>query len=131
MMDYIEETMYFYFVPIFSDSANVKMINPKKVYCVDNGLINSVTTKTDEFGWLYENLVAINLISKDKDIFYYNGEGECDFIVFDKKLKENSAIQVTYDLNEDNKEREIGGLLEGMDRIKSKKGILINKNMDK
>jgi len=36
-----------------------------------------------------------------KDIFYYSGKGECDFVVFHKGNMQ-TAIQVCYQLNADN-----------------------------
>ncbi|MEI7897448.1 MAG: hypothetical protein WCJ26_10470, partial [bacterium] len=48
MMDYLSyfaDAYLFFFVPKFSYSLKVQVVNPKKVYCIDNGFIdvNSVS----------------------------------------------------------------------------------------
>ncbi len=125
IISYVEDTFYFFFVPIFSNSTNVRIMNPKKCYIIDTGLINCVSTKRVDTGWLYENLVAINLIRKGYELFYFKEKNECDFIAINKIKKEKIAIQVTLD---ENKEREIKGLIEAMEKLKIKRGIIINKN---
>ncbi len=71
-----------------------------------------------------ENLVFIELKRRKKEVYYYSGKRECDFILKEGvRIKE--AIQVCYELNEDNKEREINGLLEAMDKFKLKHGIIL------
>ena len=128
LINYIEDTLYFFFVHIYSESAKKRMMNPKKGFVIDNGLIDSIITSKEEIGWLYENLVAIELKRRGYDLFYYSDKNECDFIAINKIKKETLSIQVT--LNTD-KEREIQGLLEALERTNSKKGLLINKTEDK
>ena len=48
---------------------------------------------------------------------------ECDFIA--KKDNTFKAIQVCYNLNENNRTREINGLVEAMDKLNLKKGEII------
>ena len=57
-------------------------------------------------------------------MFFYNEKGECDFITR-KGTKINSAIQVCYDLNNDNKEREINGLMEVLTKFKLDEGMIL------
>ena len=56
-------------------------------------------------------------------------KGECDFLI-----KENSriiiAIQVAYELNEDNKKREIEGLLEAMRKFGLMEGFILTYNQE-
>ena len=40
------------------------------------------------------------------------------------------AIQVTFELNEDNKRREIDGLLEALDKFGLKEGLIVTNNQD-
>ncbi len=128
LVNYLEDTMYFFFVPIYSESQNIRTTNPKKVYLVDNGLIKSIISKPEEEGWLYENLVAIELLRQGKEISYFKGKGECDFISIDKIKKISMPIQVTL---EPDSEREIQGLLEAMNRINVNQGTIITKAEDK
>ncbi len=70
-----------------------------------------------------ENLV-FNCLNNNHEVFYYSDKKECDFlIVKNKEIKQ--AIQVCYELNEDNREREIEGLTEAMDKFKLKEGLLL------
>jgi predicted AAA+ superfamily ATPase len=75
-------------------------------------------------GKLLENIVAVELKRQEKEIFYYFEKHECDFIIRQgTKIKE--VIQVNYELNEDNKEREIAGLIEAMEKFKLKEGLIL------
>ncbi len=57
-----------------------------------------------------ENLVFLNLRRNGKEIFYFKDKKECDFVIKEKNGI-TQAIQVCYNLNEDNKKREIDGLV--------------------
>ena len=62
-------------------------------------------------------------------MFYYFGEKECDFLaVKNKEVKQ--AIQVCYELNEDNRKREIAGLTEAMKKFRLKEGLIITYNQE-
>jgi len=94
----------------FSYKIKKQIKSKRKIYCIDNGLISGVSLNFSENkGALFENLVFSELIKFGcNDIFFYNENKECDFIVkFKNKL---IAIQVCYEINNVNKEREISGL---------------------
>ncbi|MBU4351684.1 MAG: ATP-binding protein [Nanoarchaeota archaeon] len=127
---YFEESYLFFTVPKFDYSYKKQLVNPKKIYSIDVGLAkaNSASFSEDR-GRILENLVFLRLRRDYKGIFYFKGKKECDFIVKDKgKAKE--AIQVCYELNEDNQERELGGLKEAMQELKLKKGNIITFNQE-
>lgn len=75
-------------------------------------------------GRALENLFFLHLRKLYPEIFYFKEEKECDFLVKDKG-KIADAIQVCYQLNKDNEEREISGLPEAMKRFNLKKGTII------
>ena len=55
-----------------------------KIYCIDNGLRNSVSFKfSKDEGKLAENLVFLKLRREEKDIYYWKSEKQegVDFIV--------------------------------------------------
>lgn len=84
---YLENSYLFSFVPMYSHSVRAMLINPRKVYCVDNGLIDAVSLKSsNDLGHKLENLVYIHLRRKYKEIFYFDNRNasECDFIVMSK-----------------------------------------------
>ncbi|MBN2013957.1 MAG: ATP-binding protein [Candidatus Altiarchaeota archaeon] len=86
----------------------------KKIYCIDNGLLNTVSFKfAEDTGKLMENQVYIELKRRNKQVYYHKDKHECDFLTQEKN-KITSAIQVTHTLNDENEDREINGLLEAM-----------------
>ena len=89
------------------------------------GLINLISFKfSKNSGRILENIVFLELKRKNKDVFYHKEKSECDFIIKDK-LKIVQAIQVTQNLDDSNKSREIAGLLEACNRYKLKEGMIL------
>ncbi len=127
-ISYFEEAYLLFTLPKFDYSLKKQLVNPKKIYSVDNGMsnFNSASFSLDK-GRMLENIVFLNLRKKYKNLFYFKEKNECDFIVKDKKIM---AIQVCYDLNEDNKKRELGGLLEAMRELKLKNGLILTFNQE-
>jgi len=122
--------MYFFFVPIYSNSKRKQNSNPKKCYVIDTGLSNCLLKRpgTND-GWNFENLVFIELKRKNKEVYYFKGKSECDFIVVTNNKVE--AIQVCFDFNDSTKDREINGLLEAMASLNIDKGTIITKDLSK
>ena len=57
-------------------------------------------------GRMLENLVFIELKRQQKEICYFKNRGGCDFVAA-KNTEIESIIQVCYELNEENIEREV------------------------
>jgi predicted AAA+ superfamily ATPase len=113
----------------FDYSYRKQMINEKKIYIVDNGLITAISTRlTTDKGWLLENAVY-NILSTFGNIFYFSNKNECDFIVqnYDKTI---SAFQVCYDFNTHNREREIKGIKEAMDFFDINNSIILTSDYE-
>ena len=129
-ISYLEETYFVRTINKFDYSPKKQIINDKKLYVLDNGFLQVLSTKmTKDHGWLLENLV-FNILSSEHTIFYYSGGKECDFLVIkNKEIKQ--AIQVCYELNEQNETREIEGLRDAMDTFKLKEGLLLTSGQDK
>ena len=109
-------------------SIRKQYANPRKVYSVDAALAEDVSFKfTEDKGRVIENIVFIELKRRNKEVFYHKGKYECDFVL-KSKLKIVEAIQVCYELNENNKEREINGLKEAMDKLSIEEGIILTFN---
>ena len=110
----------------YGESTKKVVRSPKKIYFLDNGLRNLLVTRRDiDRGNLLENTVFIHLFRKGYRIFYFKERHECDFI-FSSELSPNfHAVQVCYELNEQNKEREVGGLVEAMEFFKLKEGLIL------
>ncbi|MBN2517347.1 MAG: ATP-binding protein [Candidatus Altiarchaeota archaeon] len=121
---YLQDTHLVSLVNKFDYSLKKQLINDKKLYVLDNGFISAISTKIAEGkGWMLENLV-FNALKRDRNIFYYGGKRECDFIVVDRG-RIDAAVQVCYELTGENKEREISGLVEAMDKLKLKEGLIL------
>jgi predicted AAA+ superfamily ATPase len=133
IMEYLSHLEYawlFQFIPKFSHSIRRQLVNPRKVYSIDTGLISvNSNSFTDDNGRKLENLVFLHLRRKYKEIYYFSEKGECDFIVYNKG-KFHEAVQVCYNLNADNIDRELNGLIEAMKFFKTKKGTIITLNQE-
>ena len=80
-------------------------------------------------GRLLENLVYLELLRRRKEVYYYAGKNECDFLV-KEGLNIAQAIQVVYQLDASNREREFLGLQEAMQTYNIKQGLLITFQID-
>ena len=105
-----------------------QLVSQKKIYAIDNGLIRTNSSSfSEDKGKMLENIVFINLRKKYKNIFYFQEKKECDFVI-KEKTKITKAVQVCYELNEDNKDREIKGLVEALEKFNLKKGLILTFN---
>ena len=129
-VSYFEDSYLMFTVPKFDYSLKKQIINPKKVYSIDNGLsnVNSASFSADR-GRMLENIVFLQLRRKYKDIFYFKEENECDFLVKERN-KIIAAIQVCYELHEDNKKREIDGLLKPIIEFNLENGLILTYNQE-
>ncbi len=130
-ISYIENSYFAFSLPIFSYKIKNQIQYPKKIYFIDNVFINAISTKfMNNFGRLYENLVAIELKRKKKNSYYWKNseKEEVDFVVKeDTKVKQ--LIQVCYDITEqDTKKREIKALLKASKDLKCDNLLVINRD---
>ena len=113
------------FIPMFDYSQKKQNNNPKKVYAIDTGLVEINTPSfTKDMGHKLENLVFLALRQGSKEIYYYSGVGECDFLIMSKGVI-SRAVQVCLELNNDNLQREISGLYEAMEKFKLADGTIV------
>lgn len=130
LMNSLEDAYLLFTVNLFDYSLKKQMRNQRKVYCVDNGILSKVSFQfTNNYGRLLENLVFVELKRRGLEVYFHKGKGECDFIT-KKGLNEFQAIQVCYELNQDNQEREMNGLVEGLDKINKKMGVILTYNQE-
>jgi len=122
---YFENSYLLFTIPQFDFSYRKQVANKKKVYSIDTGLIkaNSVSFSQDK-GRMLENIVFTQLKRMGLEVFYFKKERECDFITRDSK-KELNAYQVCFELNEDNRDREVNGLIEALNYLKQKVGFIL------
>jgi len=129
-VSYFENAYLIFTVPKFSYSYKQQQVSPKKVYSIDNGFsyANSASFSKDR-GKMLENIVFLGLRKKYRDIFYFQEKNECDFIIKQKE-KIVSAIQVCFDFNEENKDREINGLISALKKFNLNEGIILTYNQE-
>lgn len=125
--DYLEESYLFDLIPMYSGSIRKQIANPKKAYSIDPALAaaNSLSFSKD-LGRKLENFVYLHLRRSFKEIQYYqNKDSECDFVV---KWNEEiiGAVQVCWELNQDNLQREVKGIKAAMLEMGLAKGYLIS-----
>jgi predicted AAA+ superfamily ATPase len=127
-LTWLEDAYLLFFLQKFSYSAKSIAVNPRKVYAIDNGLINANSLSfCSDNGRKLENAVYIYLRNKGAKMYYFREKNECDFVLFDKD-KCTAALQVCYEINGDNKTRELGGLIEAMQFFDLKEGFIITQN---
>ena len=106
-------------------SLKKQYVSDKKLYCIDTGLRNAVAFRfSDDKGRLLENLVLIELLRRNKSVYFFKNPKECDFVIEDRG-KITSAIQVCYELTQENRDRELGGLLGAMQVHGLEEGLIL------
>lgn len=128
-LSFLEQCYLFFFVPKFNYSAKAQSVNPKKVYCIDTGMIQNVTLSANaDTGRMLENAVFIELRRHTKNIWYYSEAAfECDFLYGRDVVPEN-AVQVCYELTSENREREVRGLVETCKKFPGIKPLIVTFN---
>lgn len=106
---YLQQAYLLFELNQFSWSLKEQQNNKKKPYVIDNGFLNLSFQFSSNKGKLLENLVFTELKKADKELYYYNKNFECDFIIKTTN-KDLEAIQVCYELNDQNLNREIMAL---------------------
>ena len=133
IMDYLnwfEDAYLLFFLQKFSYSAKSIAINPRKVYAIDNGLINANSLSfSEDKGRILENAVYIHLRNQGIKMYYFREKRECDFVLFEQE-KCVKAIQVCQEVHAENQEREISGLLEAMTFFDLQEGFIITFNQE-
>lgn len=125
---YFQNSYLMDFVPQFSYSLKAQNRNPKKVYALDLGLATAVSTSFSENnGRKLENLIYLHLRRKYNSIHYFTEKGECDFVVSEKG-KVTHAIQVCYQISDENFSREYKGLLQALDFFNLEIGWIVTAN---
>ena len=124
-VSYFEDSYLLFTVSKFDYSLKKQIVNAKKVYSIDNGLSTSNSASfSSDLGRMLENSVFLYLRRRYKEIFYFKEKRECDFLVKEQN-RIKMAIQVSYELNEENKQREFDGLLEAIEKFGLKEGLIL------
>ncbi len=109
-IDYLENSWLFFVVNKFAYSVKEQQIAAKKIYCIDSGLAQSVGFSfSQNVGKLIENIVYLTLRSTQQALYYYKTaeDYEVDFFL----PKENTFLQVAFELSDAVREREVRALI--------------------
>lgn len=123
----IKNSFLFFDNLIFSYKIKDQLQNPRKIYCIDNGIANFIGFRfSKDRGKMYENAVFLKLKGDYIDdpltkIYYWKNQlhEEVDFVI-KKKDKIMQLIQVCYNINIDTEKREIRALLKASKELKCK-----------
>ncbi|MBW6470546.1 MAG: ATP-binding protein [Methanosarcinaceae archaeon] len=130
-MYYAEQAKILFEIQYFSYSVKTQSMNNKKIYCIDNGLRNSISFKfSEDEGRLTENLVFLELKRRGHEPYYWNKKGEVDFVI---KNIDNSLTAINVSFTNELDERKTRALMEFSDEFKPKVNelILLTKNTEK
>jgi len=132
-ISYLENAFLIFRLERFDFKLKQQFIAPKKVYCIDSGLMNYIGFKFSENkGKVIENEVALELQRRKAkensfEVYYWKDyqQNEVDFVIKrDKKIE--SLIQVSYiNSKEEIKEREITALLKSSKELRCNNLIVI------
>lgn len=127
-----EQAFIFYQLPQFFKGFKRSNQSRKKLYIVDNAFIGLLVSNL-EYGKLLENEIYIELLRMKDRVptmwinYISNKDGEVDFVVSDGGSV-IGLIQVAYELNFKNMDRELRPLLSASEELKPRKRILITFN---
>lgn len=130
-VEYLENSFVIFSVNLFSFSLKKQFYAPRKVYCIDNGLANSISFKFSENrGKFLENLVYLELRRQKKEVYYYKTKNnlEIDFLIKEKNAPA-ALIQVAQKLDDaKTKAREIKSLLVALGELNLNNGLIFTED---
>lgn len=112
----------------YSPSIKQQTVANKKIYCIDNGLIEAIAFQfSKNMGRYLENLVFIELLRRGKEIYYYHTQSnlEVDFVIREGK-EITEMIQVCHGFIEvKTRDREINALVAALEKINLQEGVIL------
>jgi len=129
-LDWFEDAYILFTVRIFDASLKRANVNPKKIYCVDHGLVTSVSSGIlINSGHLLENLVFTALRRTTPDIFYYRTKSgqEVDFVCR-RRDDSRMLVQVCESMvDPQTKKREVSALTDAMSELGLRHGTIVTR----
>ncbi len=129
-LGFITESFLAFELYKYDYSLKKQFVADKKVYVIDNGLRNAVSFRlARDAGKLLENLVFVELKRRGAEVYYFKDRRECDFAIKEKN-KITSLAQVTFALSQENRNRELAGLKQAMERLGLRHGFVLTKEQE-
>jgi uncharacterized protein len=129
-LTWFEDAYFLFSVRLFDASLGRSHVNPKKIYCVDHSVVNSVSSGIlVNSGHLLENLVFVGLRRTCPEIFYYRTRTgrEVDFIL-SPRGRPRALIQVCDSLVEPlTRKREVAALGEAMSELGLRSATIVTR----
>lgn len=129
-VSYLRESYLIFELFKYDYSLKKQYTSNKKVYVIDNGVRNKIAFRfSDDKGKLLENLVFIELIRRQKELFFYKTKNnlEVDFLYYENSMFH--LIQVSYSItNHKTMKREIKSLVETSKELSKTKCTILTYN---
>ena len=128
---WFEDAYFLFTVRLFDASLSRSQANPKKIYCIDHGLVTSVSSGIlVNSGHLFENLVFTALRRFHREVFYYKTKSghEVDFVIPVPKSP-NKLVQACESMaGAKTKKREVTALIRAMAELKTPTATIVTRN---
>lgn len=129
-LSYLEDAYLCFYLPKFSTSTRKQLVNPRKIYVVDPGIVQANSgSMQEDLGRKLENLVFLALRRLGKELFYFAEKHECDFVLVQQGQCQQ-LVQVCYEVTPENLGREANGLLEAMAYFGLHTGTIVTFNQN-
>lgn len=137
-ISYLENAFLIFKLERFAFKLKQQFLAPKKVFCVDSGIVNAIAFRFSEnIGRFMENAVKIELerrksLNPQIENYYWKDhqQNEVDFVI-KSGLKVKQLIQVTYaQRKEEIEEREIKSLVKASQELKCNNLLVITFNFE-
>jgi len=127
-LSYLEDAFLLFSVSHYDASLKRQIQKPKKLYCIDHGMMQAVSFRfSNDTGRLYENIAYIELLRQGNEIYYWQDEKglEVDFVIRARDTPIR-LIQVSVDISDPKtRERERNGLISAMNHFELHEGFII------
>lgn len=94
-IEYFEDNFLLYTIPAYHQKLATQIRSTKKIYLSDTGFLNLGVKRSQNFGAMLENAVAIDLKRECEDLGYVKERLEVDFLCDDELL------QVSYNIDDE------------------------------
>jgi predicted AAA+ superfamily ATPase len=131
-LDHLTDAYLVHQVPIHSRSEKARLVNPRKIYVSDSGLLEAdLSRMSEDRGALLENVALAHLRRQGWQPEYVVTESglEVDFLLPARKAVDRRLIQVCWTLeDETTRKREVRALREAMKELRVKTGTIVTWN---
>lgn len=129
-LDCLEDNFLLYRIPKINPlpKSSLEMGAKYKFYVSDTGFFRAVCPNyPDNLGLRFENLVYLELLRQEKQIFYLRNMKECDFLIKEKDNENiSAAIQTSIHFGSQVvRERAVLGLMEAMNNYGLEEGLIL------